>query len=139
MLIQRAGSGTLPPPGFAIPPWAALAEQWDALPAPCTSSVTLGPCTLTVGRDDPEPLDLDPTFATNHVLDHEFGWDNESPKREVHVGRFRAEWRPITNAEFLDFWRGEGREIVKMPVNWVEEEGEIKVHFLFSIHVHDLC
>ena len=45
MLIQRAATGMLPPPGFATPPWEALAAQWDAAPLPLTETVQLGPCT----------------------------------------------------------------------------------------------
>ena len=63
MLIQRAGTGMLPPPGFAPPPWDALAAQWDAAPAPTTPTVQLGPCTLTLGHDDQEPDDLLPALA----------------------------------------------------------------------------
>ena len=55
ILIQRAGTGMLPPPGFAVPPWKHLAAQWDAIPPPMTPYATLGPCTLTMGRDDQEP------------------------------------------------------------------------------------
>lgn len=125
MLIQRAGTGTLPPPGFAAPAWAHLSTQWDTIPAPTTSSVTLGPCTLEMGHDDQEPQDLLSEFEGD-VAGHEFGWDNESPKRSVVVGKFRVEWRPISNGEFLAFWKKmDGK--VDMPASWVEEEREMKV------------
>ncbi|KAJ3001750.1 hypothetical protein NUW54_g6235 [Trametes sanguinea] len=58
MLIQRAGSGMLPPPGFAPPPWEALAAEWATIPPPTTPTVTLGPCELVLGHDDQEPDDL---------------------------------------------------------------------------------
>ena len=92
MLIQRAGTGMLPPPGFAPPPWAALAAQWDAVPAPTTPTVTLGPTTLTMGHDDQEPDDLLPALERD-VSAHEFGWDNESPARAVSIGAFRVDRR----------------------------------------------
>ncbi|PCH41710.1 hypothetical protein WOLCODRAFT_119486 [Wolfiporia cocos MD-104 SS10] len=135
ILIQRAGTGMLPPPGFAMPPWAALAAQWDAVSPPCTPTVTLGPATLTFGHDDPEPSDLLPELA-NDTEDHEFGWDNESPARAVQVGRFRIDWRPVTNGEFLAFWRGAGKGTVDMPASWVldgsAEDGEVRVRTLYG-------
>ena len=113
----------LPPPGFASPPWAALAAQWDAAPAPSTPTVTLGPCTITMGHDDQEPDDLLPELE-HDVAEHEFGWDNESPARAVEVGAFRVDWRPVTNGEFEAFWRGAGKGVVAMPASWVEDKGE---------------
>jgi L-histidine Nalpha-methyltransferase / hercynylcysteine S-oxide synthase len=130
MLIQRAGTGTLPPPGFSVPAWAHLSAQWDTIPSPTTPTVTLGGCTLIMGHDDRESDDLLP--ANEHaVLGHTFGWDNESPQRAVEVAPFRAEWRPITNEEFLVFMRKmEGK--VPMPPSWVEENDEIKVRTLYG-------
>ena len=132
MLIQRAGSGMLPPPGFTIPPWATLAAQWDAAPLPSTPTVTLGPCTLTLGHDDQEPDDLQPALERD-VTAHEFGWDNESPQRAVHVGAFRIDWRPITNGEFHTFWRGPGKDLVALPASWVlDAAGAVHVRTLYG-------
>ncbi|KAI0655264.1 C-type lectin protein [Cubamyces menziesii] len=131
MLIQRAGTGMLPPPGFAPPPWEALAAQWDAVPPPTTPTVTLGPASLVMGHDDQEPDDLSPKLE-HDVTDHEFGWDNESPRRVVQVGKFAVEWRPVTNGEFEAFWRGAGKDKVQMPASWVEEDGEVKVRTLYG-------
>ncbi|TBU65143.1 C-type lectin protein [Dichomitus squalens] len=132
MLIQRAGTGMLPPPGFAPPPWPALAAQWDAIPAPTTPTVTLGPATITMGHDDQEPDDLLPALE-HDVGAHEFGWDNESPARAVHVGAFRVEWRPVTNGEFLAFWQGPGKDVVDMPASWAQtEDGEVRVRTLYG-------
>lgn len=127
-MIQRAAAGTLPPPGFSVPPWEALSAQWDNIPAPVTSTVTLGPCDLTVGHNDTESDDLLPHLETD-VLDHEFGWDNESPPRVVHVGKFKVDWRPITNGEFLDFWKSSNGK-VDMPASWMMCDDEIQVRTL---------
>ncbi len=123
----------LPPPGFASPPWAALAAQWDAAPAPSTPAVTLGPCRLTMGHDDQEPDDLLPALE-HDVAAHTFGWDNESPARAVEVGAFRVEWRPVTNGEFEVFWRGAGKGVVGMPASWVSDadDGGVKVRTLYG-------
>ena len=128
MLIQRAGTGTLPPPGFTTPPWKALAEQWSKLPAPSTPFVDLGPEMLVMGHDDAEPDDLLPGMSNvEDIRNHEFGWDNESPKRQVKVASFRIEWRPITNGEFYTFWKKGGDEGRDLPASWVLVSGEVCV------------
>lgn len=127
MLLQRAGSGTLPPPGFTPPPWSSLATTWDSAPLPKMETVTLGPETVTIGHDDSEADDL-----ASEVAGHEFGWDNEHPKREVHVDKFRIDWRPVTNAQFHEFYVGAGKGKASFPSSWVEVNGEIQVRTLYG-------
>ncbi|EPQ54993.1 hypothetical protein GLOTRDRAFT_60878 [Gloeophyllum trabeum ATCC 11539] len=129
MLIQRAGTGTLPPPG-PVPPFEALARQWAATPPPATRTVTLGPATVVLGHDDQESEDLLEENALS-VEGHAFGWDNESPRRAVAVGRVAFEWRPVSNAEFRAFWEERGAEI-QMPASWVLDAGELKVRTLYG-------
>jgi len=64
-----------------------------------------------------------------NVKFHNFCWDNENPCRQVEVERFRVDFRPITVKEFYEFWVGGTDERVSniLPVNWVEDGGEIKV------------
>ena len=115
MLVQRAGTGTIAPTGFIPPVWDVLAESWDAAPLPSTATVTLGPETLSMGHDDPEDED-----ASTDVAGHDFGWDNEHPRRDVHVSAFRIEWRPVTNGEFYEFYHGVGKGKVQYPASWIE-------------------
>lgn len=130
MLIQRAGTGTLPPPGFVTPPWEALSAQWDASYTPLPSStVTLGPVTITLGHDDCEGNDFDEGVC-DQVEGHEFGWDNESPSRQVQVGKFRVEWKPISNVEFYAWWVN--RKEIGIPPSWVEGEEGIQVRTLYG-------
>lgn len=128
MLLQRAGSGTIPPPDFTPPNWESLTAIWDAAPKPTNTSVTLGPATVSIGHDDVEEEDTHPKKVTQ-VDDHEFGWDNESPKRDVSVGTFRIEWRPVTNGEFYEYYTGGGNTQVKFPASWVESNAQICVRF----------
>lgn len=130
MLLQRAGSGTLPPPGFTPPPWSSLATTWDSAPLPKMETVTLGPETVTIGHDDSEADDL-----ASEVAGHEFGWDNEHPKREVHVDKFRIDWRPVTNAQFHEFYVGAGKGKASFPSSWVEVNGEIQVCFVLVFFI----
>ncbi|KAJ7076893.1 C-type lectin protein [Mycena belliarum] len=127
MLIQRAGTGTLPPPGFVTPPWELLKIRWDATPPPSTESVVLGPATITLGHDDSEADDFNTELEAEG---RHYGWDNESPARQVHVGQFRAAWRPVTNKEFLAFWRAGKAEL---PKSWVEDDGEVKVRTIYGL------
>ncbi|KAG5644703.1 hypothetical protein DXG03_007926 [Asterophora parasitica] len=131
MLIQRAGTGTLPPPGFTTPPWEVLTRQWDATPAPSASTVALGPAIVSLGHEDSEGDDvLD--GVREDTDDHVFGWDNESPERKFEVGAFRTDWRPVSNREFETFWRENGADSSKLPGSWVEEDGEIKVRTMYG-------
>jgi hypothetical protein len=85
-----------------------------------------------LGHNDSEADDQSPEYFDD-VEGHTFGWDNESPERRVHVGAFKAEWRPITNHEFQQFWLGEGKRLgVQTPKSWVIEDDVIKV-FFFNI------
>ncbi|PBK74139.1 hypothetical protein ARMSODRAFT_986213 [Armillaria solidipes] len=131
MLIQRAGTGTLPPPGFMIPPWKVLAEQWKNTPLPATPTVIIGPATLTMGYNDSEADDAVAEFQYK-VSDHQFGWDNESPLRVVHVNAFKADWRPITNGEFKDFWQGEGKNAVCLPKSWEVVGDEVMIKTMYG-------
>jgi len=128
MLIQRVGTGTLPPQGFTAPPWTLLAQQWATTPPPTTLTVALGPAEVVLGHDDSEADDVGGTGAGD-VAGHEFGWDNESPARRVRVGGCKAEWRPVSNGEFLAFLE---RKIVGVPKSWVQEDGEFKVRTLYG-------
>jgi L-histidine Nalpha-methyltransferase / hercynylcysteine S-oxide synthase len=129
MLIQRAGTGTLPPPGFTLPPWTLLAIQWDAAPVPDAALPVLGPTTVFLGHEDSELDDFG--SLAQEVNAHVFGWDNENPTRAVAVGAFRAEWRPISNQEYLRFWDAGGRNTA-MPASWLEDGGEIMVIIYFA-------
>lgn len=124
MLLQRAGTGTIPPEGFIPPNWDVLAESWDAAAKPSSSSVVLGPTNITMGHDDAEEDD-----ASTDVAGHEFGWDNEHPKREIEVEAFRIDWRPIANGEFYEFYNSGGKDMkdVTYPASWVKVDGETQV------------
>ncbi|TFK45574.1 hypothetical protein OE88DRAFT_1639743 [Heliocybe sulcata] len=132
MLLQRAGSGTIPPPG-PVPPFEALAKQWAAAPAPCAERAVLGPAEVELGHDDQENEDL--LENVHEFENHEFGWDNESPRRVVQVGKVEFEWRPVSNGEFRAFLEREATKEeskVKMPASWVEEDGQVKVRTLYG-------
>lgn len=128
MLLQRAGSGTIPPSGFIQPPWASLAANWNSDPGPSSPTVTLGPATISLGHDDLETEDADPQKSTD-VAGHEFGWDNEHPRRDVRVEEFKISWRPVTNGEFYEFYKGrlDEKDKIALPASWIENNGEIKV------------
>jgi formylglycine-generating enzyme required for sulfatase activity len=134
MLIQKAGDqgGTRAPPGAPPPDWSALTRQWSArlvAEAGLEKQLTLGPTELSLGHDDFEAEDV----LSTKVEDHEFGWDNEHPKRRVVVQRFKIDRLPITNGEYLSFWKGKGG---KPPHSWIVEGGEVKVS-LFPTETRD--
>lgn len=57
-----------------------------------------------------------------------FGWDNEFDAHDVHVGRFRVQRYPVTNAEYLEFVRAGG----PMPPFWIERDGELQLRAVFE-------
>jgi len=133
MAIQRAdsnGQGTLPPPSFMMPPWEVLKEEWALIPPPLSKTITLGPKTLVIGHDDCESDDFLPDLE-HQLAGHNFGWDNESPRREILVEKFKIDVRPITNGEFHDFWKKKDTNL-PIPVSWVEENGEIRVRTVYG-------
>ncbi|WAQ82045.1 hypothetical protein PtA15_2A358 [Puccinia triticina] len=91
------------PPGFTPPDWHSLAREWDSTVEAQTGEFGLieysTPQTITVGHDDLEQDDSSKPFSE----DHEYGWDNESPSREVEVKPFKLEATTITNQEYLEF------------------------------------
>ncbi|KIM43288.1 hypothetical protein M413DRAFT_69830 [Hebeloma cylindrosporum] len=117
----------LPPPVFTAPSWTALAVSWNETPKPMSDTVTLGPALVTLGHDDNEADD----DTSDDTRSHEFGWDNET-KRQVLVGEFKIEWRPVTNHEFYQFYTGLGKGSVPLPESWVEEDGAMKVRTLYG-------
>jgi len=144
MLIQRAGTGTIPPPDFTPPPWESLVASWNAAPTPASPTVVIDATTVTIGIDDIESHDNDPVKSLE-VNGHVFGWDNESPKQEVVVEAFRIEWRPVTNGEFFEFYKNttqvvdaksksKSKSKLSFPASWVTttEDGEIQVRTLYG-------
>jgi L-histidine Nalpha-methyltransferase / hercynylcysteine S-oxide synthase len=91
-----------------------------------TKSVTVDSTILKLGHDDRECDDFLPGQELDTV-NRVFGWDNENPLREVEVGLFKIDWRPITNGEFSQFWQSVGGDVIKPPKSWVEHDGEWKV------------
>ncbi|KAJ3565282.1 hypothetical protein NP233_g7732 [Leucocoprinus birnbaumii] len=131
MLLQRAGTGTVPPPDFMKPDWSSLAAAWNAAPKLSHGTVTLGPESVTIGHDDVEAEDARVVEVTLPD-DHEYGWDNENPKRVVEVQQFEISWRPVTNGEFYEFYLGRGKDKIELPASWVVEDGEVKVRTLYG-------
>jgi len=127
MLVRTAGKGTSPPSGFTPPSWSGLADGWDKAPLPPSSTVKLGPETITLGHDDSENDD-----ASKEVENHEFGWDNESPQRKVDVGEFRIEWRPVSNGDFYEFYKAGGSEKVALPKSWYLVDDEVYVLTMYG-------
>ncbi|KZV82906.1 DUF323 domain-containing protein [Exidia glandulosa HHB12029] len=131
MLLQRAGPpapGTLPPSGFALPPWDLLRAEWEAAPKLTEHTVELGPTEVVLGHDDVETPDEAERPSSG---DEEFGWDNESPKRSAHVGKVRMSWRCITNGEYLAFYEKQ-KDTTELPKSWVLLDGRFMVRTLYG-------
>lgn len=138
MVLQRSGTGMLPPPDTQPPPWELLAKEWDAIAARrCTfgrETVIIGPAKVKLGLNDLEAEDE--VLGTQGIAEHAFVWDNESPERTVTIGKIKVSLTCVTNGEFMNFWLAEGKERFDLPASWVEIDGVIKVRscliFLFA-------
>lgn len=135
MLIQKAGEqgGTRPPPGVPPPNWEALSSAWSQrakLEGKQEPRVTLGPAQVSLGHNDYEEDDM--VVIPRDDEDHEFGWDNEHPKRLVKVEKFSIERRPVTNGEYHGFWRQ--AKDVKLPASWVVKDGHTMVNPYFGLY-----
>jgi len=137
MLIQRAGTGTIPPPKFIRPQFEALSKGWEEQYAAISShslgeTVTIEPTIVTIGHDD---LEADDDAVPFHPA-HEFGWDNENPRRTLKTPQFKISWRPVTNAEYYAHWsdpaKNQGGGKVSMPASWTEVDGKIHVRTLYG-------
>jgi formylglycine-generating enzyme required for sulfatase activity len=142
MLIQRAGEeeGTRPPPGIPPPDWEALQVQWNRrkeVESVQEAKCTLGPSSVTLGHDDAETEDY---RSESPMYDefHEFGWDNEHPKRTVDVKKFTIERKPISNGEYHEFWSK--KKGAKPPANWIVNESGVQVSVVaLTISNSNIC
>lgn len=127
MLIQKAGEegGTRPPQGIPPPDWKALSLTWERRKEnekQQETVLTLGPAEIWLGHDDNEEMD---TFTkTEPNGKHEFGWDNEHPKRKSNVGKFKIERKPVSNGDYHTFWKPLNKPA---PASWVVKNDQIFV------------
>ncbi|KIO25639.1 hypothetical protein M407DRAFT_236775 [Tulasnella calospora MUT 4182] len=136
MLIQKAGDidGTLPPPGFAKPQWETLKKlpEWSQ-PIPASTITLEAGLEVSLGHDDIEAED---SFEQVNSPTHEFGWDNESPKRTGKLGEkaVKIETKPVLNGEFYEFWMKERKDGgFALPANWaLDSEGNVQVRTLYG-------
>ena len=133
MLLQRAGSGTVPP-ATVVPDWETLAKVWDAevrATSKAPAVVRIGPSELTIGHDDFEAEDA--SAPEEWQLSYEFGWDNEHPKRSVSIGSVDISTLPITNGDYLAFLSKQSRlGQSDLPAGWVRVNDEIQVRTLYG-------
>ncbi|KAG8771688.1 hypothetical protein FRC12_003469 [Ceratobasidium sp. 428] len=131
MLLQRAGSGTIPPPTI-IPDWETLANVWDkevSATAGAPQVVRIGPAEVTLGHNDYEAEDL--SAPDGWQQQYEFGWDNEHPRRTTSIGAVDVSTRPITNGDYLAHLTSTG-QTEKIPASWVRLDGETRVRTLYG-------
>lgn len=127
MLIQSRQ--TLPPPGFPRPSWEELGKQWDAMREE-NIKLQIEGGSVQLGHDDRESEDKlfedDPSQWRNH----EFGWDNESPKTVVRVNGFHVDSLPISNGDYWTYMQQTG--ISEIPGSWYASEGTPQVKTLYG-------
>ena len=106
MLIQSEKIS--PPPGTVVPDFEALAHESSMNTVP-NDWFIIPETDIILGLSDPE---------TDSSPDRYFGWDNEKPKRSVHVRSFSAKARPITNREYAEYLTQTGSKA--LPASWCD-------------------
>lgn len=106
MLIQSEKIS--PPPDTVVPDFEALAHQSFENAVP-NDWFIIPETDVILGLDDPE---------TDFGPDRYFGWDNEKPKRRIHVRSFSAKARPITNREYAEYLTQ--TESKAFPASWCD-------------------
>ncbi|EUC45427.1 hypothetical protein COCMIDRAFT_95519 [Bipolaris oryzae ATCC 44560] len=107
MLIQS--DKILPPPGIKQPDFVAFAALSEVMAAE-NEWFTIPESDVDIGLNDPEK-----DFGSKRY----FGWDNERPRRSVHVKSFRAKARPITNGEYATYLLQTGKQ--ELPASWCDK------------------
>lgn len=130
MLAQS--SHTLPPKGFLAPDWALLSRQWDEMDAKLGGQeareqlLNFKPDVITLGHDDDDSQDFNFVVSKPseniaklnlQLGDPEFGWDNESPQRQVKVNAFSISAAPICNEQYLQFLQATSSK--EIPSSWI--------------------
>ncbi|KAH8728610.1 C-type lectin protein [Phaeosphaeriaceae sp. PMI808] len=106
MLIQS--ERVLPPPSTIVSDFEALAKK-SAMTTVENQWFTIPEAKITVGLDDPE---------NDNNAKRYYGWDNEKPRRSMHVRSFRAKARPITNGEYALYLTQTGKSAI--PASWCD-------------------
>ena len=122
MAAQIEPGKLLAAPGFSAPDWEALSAQWSRQVA-TESRITrklvaeYAASSISVGHDDFDHLDAESAY---NPLDT-FGWDNESPKRQVDVPAFKISLLPISNGDYLRFSKSKGEmKDDLLPGSWMK-------------------
>jgi formylglycine-generating enzyme required for sulfatase activity len=106
MLLQS--DKKMPPPRTVTPDFESDAKVAEENSVP-NEWFEIPQQTITVGLDDPED---------NSGPDVPFGWDNEKPVRRVHVAKFKAQARAITNEEYGAYL--DANKLTQLPASWVQ-------------------
>jgi L-histidine Nalpha-methyltransferase / hercynylcysteine S-oxide synthase len=106
MLVQS--EKTLPPPAMPMPDFQAMAVSAGAV-RPENKWFKIPEAEIQLGMDDARFTDTSYGY---------FGWDNEIPRRAVHVKPFEAQARPITNGEYAEYLKATGNGAV--PASWCD-------------------
>jgi formylglycine-generating enzyme required for sulfatase activity len=115
MLLQS--DKALPPNGVERPDFEKLSTQAKLDEKP-NKWFSIPQQTFTIGLDDCDEV---------NVPVDSFGWDNEKPQREVTVGAFESQARPITNGEYAKYLQVNG--IQTIPASWVlQSKGETHIN-----------
>jgi L-histidine Nalpha-methyltransferase / hercynylcysteine S-oxide synthase len=108
MLLQS--SKIRAPPASTKPDFGKLAAQAELAAVP-NQWFKVPKNEVRIGQDDPED---------DIGQDRYFGWDNEKPGRDVTVGDFEAQGRPISNGEFENYLKE--TQSTAIPASWVKDE-----------------
>ncbi|KAI8371082.1 hypothetical protein BD560DRAFT_351656 [Blakeslea trispora] len=127
MLVQSPN--ILPPKNVATPSWKLFAHQPQPLkPLAEAAYLKMPSGSVVLGQPYCESHDYEPAISSDLI---QFGWDNESPARQVQVNEFEIQTRPVTNGEYFAYLQETSSNV--MPASWFKDENsELFVKTVFG-------
>ncbi|RCI06706.1 hypothetical protein CU098_013766, partial [Rhizopus stolonifer] len=123
MLVQSPH--ILPPKGVALPSWKLYNHPKQLAPLAEAPLMQLPAGTVVLGHHDHESSDL-----SNNTLNVQFGWDNEHPERQVQVGAYQIQTRPVTNGEYYQYLQDTKSNA--LPASWLNNKDGIFIKTVFG-------
>lgn len=129
MLIQSPN--ILPPKGVAAPSWKITAKPTRLSPLNPAPTIKILDGSVMLGHNDDESSDMLVDRKIRKGASSQFGWDNETPQRQIKFENFEIQTRPVTNGEYYQYLQ-ETQQNEVIPAAWIVKDGKIHIRTVFG-------